>query len=63
MKKTKTCSVQFKIIQNLPNPLKNQFHPNGIENPKKKQSSKSNQEFITNIAASGFENLSALCEA
>ena len=65
MKKINAYSTQFKIISehqyhpNHENMSANQDHPNEYHenhNPKsKKKLSKQNQEFMNNIAASGFK--------
>ena len=61
MKKVNTYSAQYKIIPEPPNQNQNQNHPN--KNPAgeswrashKRKLSKDRQEFINNIAASGFK--------
>ena len=61
MKQSITCSAEFKIIskQHSENMSANQNRPNEYhenQNPKsKKKFSKSGQEFINNISASGIK--------
>ena len=59
MKKIDTYSAQFKIISPKEQPKKNNKNnnPNGIPNEKKL--SEDRQEFINNIAASGFKQFHA----
>ena len=57
MKKINNYSAQYKIIQshrNNPNP-RSFANKNPNKNPNKKKLTKDRQEFINNIAASGFK--------
>ena len=54
MKKINTCSAQFKIIQPHQNHSNHKNNPNP-PNRNKKKLTKDRQEFVNNIAASGFE--------
>ena len=55
MKKINTYSAQFKIIS--PKEQPKNINPNGI--PKEKKLSKNKQEFLNDIAASGFKQFHA----